>query len=124
MTNDEKGGQLRVFWRVSHRKREEIPVLVPTLVPKLRLGTLFRETPFPESRRASGQRPVPRNGVSRTCVPKRSLGTRRRGEGGEEIPLSLLHSRFLAWFNTRQVRMTPDASRLCVSPVQCNLLTR
>jgi hypothetical protein len=49
-----------------------------TLVPKLCLGTRVRETPF-RVRAAVGAtaRATPRNGVSRTRVPKQSLGTRR-----------------------------------------------
>src|SRR5262245_2611579 len=39
-------------------------------VPKLRLGTPFREAP------ASPLRTRPRSGASRGCIPKRSLGTR------------------------------------------------
>jgi len=71
------------------------------LVPKLRLGTHFHETPFrvshtdratdihrkqplcriqlphPHPSRASSRSEQTRNGVSREGVPKRSLGTRR-----------------------------------------------
>src|SRR5205085_10992770 len=63
--------------RTGRRRREgrPNPPFPLFLVPKLRLGTHFRETPF----RASATPHVlsgTGNGVSRRAVPKRSLGTR------------------------------------------------
>jgi hypothetical protein len=46
------------------------------LVPKLRLGTPSRETPFPVQTR-------PRNRVSQKSVPKLRLGTRRKNQAHE-----------------------------------------
>src|SRR5438128_4076731 len=54
------------------------------LVPKLCLGTHVRETSFPDPGISQT-----RNGVSRACVPKRSLGTRNWSSPTRSVPQPL-----------------------------------